>query len=550
TITAFDAGGGDIAVDYEILNRTTRSIRAGLMLAARPYQVNPPAQFLNLAGGTARIRKIERHGTQINGTLVVNDRQMFIGHGELIAAPYESGDVVADWLRTGRLPATSAAYDTFEAASGLVNIDELTLSPGSMSMFRLTIPFKDGSTPHRSDDLGKTIEKWRRILHVPRIEVPTAGQPLIESMNAQLGYILVNRAGPAIQPGSRAYARSWIRDGSLTSSALLRLGHFKEVADFIKWFAPHQFENGKIPCVVDKRGADPVPEHDSSGEFIFLVAEYLRYTGDRSLAREMWPRVERAAVYLDTLRQERRTDAWRAPDKAEFFGLLPPSISHEGYSAKPMHSYWDDSFAYRGFKDAAWLAGQLGKKREAANWDVVAAEFGRDLGNSVAAARRRHGIAYIPGCADLGDFDATSTTIFLSPTGASTVVTPDELTATFDKYETFFTERAAGAPWEAFTPYEIRNIGAFVRLDRRDRALAMAEWSLGTQQPEGWRQWPEVVWHPGTPQKFIGDLPHTWVGSDFIRSVLDMFVYVREDDQALVVGAGIPTAWLDDPGGV
>ena len=31
-------------------------------------------------------------------------------------------------------------------------------------------------------------------------------------------------AGPALQPGARAYARSWIRDGALTSSALLRLG--------------------------------------------------------------------------------------------------------------------------------------------------------------------------------------------------------------------------------------------------------------------------------------------------------------------------------------
>jgi hypothetical protein len=33
----------------------------------------------------------------------------------------------------------------------------------------------------------------------------------------------------------------------------------------LRWYAPHQFDNGKVPCCVDDRGADPVPEHDSGG---------------------------------------------------------------------------------------------------------------------------------------------------------------------------------------------------------------------------------------------------------------------------------------------
>ena len=38
------------------------------------------------------------------------------------------------------------------------------------------------------------------------------------------------------------------------------------------------------------------------------------------------------------------------------FGLLPESVSHEGYLAQPVHSYWDDFWALRGFKDAAFMA--------------------------------------------------------------------------------------------------------------------------------------------------------------------------------------------------
>jgi hypothetical protein len=59
-----------------------------------------------------------------------------------------------------------------------------------------------------------------------------------------------------------------------------------------------------------------------------------------------------------------------------------------------------------------------------------------------------------------------------------------------------------------------------------------------------------VVWRePGT-LTFIGDMPHTWVGSDFLRSTLDFFAYEREADSALVVGDGLLEAWVDEAPGV
>jgi hypothetical protein len=42
------------------------------------------------------------------------------------------------------------------------------------------------------------------------------------------------------------------------------------------------------------------------------------------------------------------------PEKRAFFGLLPESISHEGYAKRAVHSFWDDLFALRGLQDAAW----------------------------------------------------------------------------------------------------------------------------------------------------------------------------------------------------
>jgi hypothetical protein len=44
-------------------------------------------------------------------------------------------------------------------------------------------------------------------------------------------------------------------------------------------------------------------------------------------------------------------------------------------------------------------------------------------------------------------------------------------------------------------------------------------------------------------------MPHTWVGSDYIRSFLDMLAYERESDSTLVIGAGVKDEWVQqDPG--
>ena len=43
-------------------------------------------------------------------------------------------------------------------------------------------------------------------------------------------------------------------------------------------------------------------------------------------------------------------------------------------------------------------------------------------------------------------------------------------------------------------------------------------------------------------------MPHTWVGSDFLHSVLDFLAYIRESDEALVLGAGILPEWVNGEG--
>ena len=558
-VTAFATGAAEssgVVARYRVTNHGTKRQRGSLVLAARPFQVNPPPQFLNGTGGYAPIRYIETSGQtmRVGGAPAVVS---LVRPSKFGASTFDSGDIVADWLHAGRFPSGARIEDEFEAASAAW-VYEFNLRPGREGVVDVFVPLHGdaslGQVPQRETAawvdarLVAARTDWDEKTSRVTLQLPESARHVVETLRAQIGDILVNRAGPAIQPGTRAYARSWIRDGALTCTALLRCGHAEAVRAFIEWFAPHQYTSGKIPCVVDRRGADPVPEHDSHGEFIYLVAEYYRFTGDRGLLERQFPRMRAAAVYLDSLRQTRRTPEFATGDARVFFGLLPPSISHEGYSAKPMHSYWDDFWARRGFRDVAFAAGVLGHDAERKRWEATAAEFEHDLATSVRAAGKKHRIDFVPGCADLGDFDATSTTIGLSPTGAADVLPAAVVKRTFETYMEHFTARKAGGPWDAFTPYEIRNIGAAVRLGWRERANEQLDWFLTQQRPREWRQWPEVVWPESRTPRFLGDLPHTWVGSDYIRSVLDMLAYERDSDDALVLAAGAPPAWLEGDG--
>ncbi len=550
-------GNSSLLVRYRLENRGDNRLPARLLLAVRPLEVNPPPQFLNHPGGVGHIRRLAFAG----GTLRVDAAPPLT----LSPAPDQASVLSFD---QGSLSGFPAAYlsstqtsvdDPEELAGGLAAFD-LPLAPGAGAEVLVETVIAGGGSPllarlkpERRYAAAEKLERyvWRSKLDRVRFTLPPEAADLGLTVRAALAQLLVNRDGPALMPGSRAYARSWIRDGALMAAALLRLGLDEPVKEYLGWYAEKVFASGKVPCCVDQRGADPVPENDSHGEFLYLAAETYRFTHDRALVERLWPRLPAVVGYLDQLRQERRTPAYQEGDGRRFFGLLPESISHEGYSAKPMHSFWDDFFAYRGLADAAFLAAELGRAEEAARWAVVRDELAADIRAAVARVIGEREIDYVPGCVELADFDPTSTTIALNPTGADALLPAAALSRTFERYLEESRARARG-DWqgEAYTPYELRSVGALVRLGQPKAAREMLSFFLHDRRPLGWRQWPEVVWRDPRAAKFLGDLPHSWVASDFLRSFLDLFAYKRSSDHALVLGAGLAPSWLASPGGV
>ena len=559
TATAIGSpGSASLHVRYRLANSAARRRRGRLFLAVRPFQVNPPSQFLNRAGGVSPIGTLvwDGHAVVVDGLPRIFPLSAPTGFG---AAAFDQGSVT-EFLSSGSLPRASAVEDPSRWASGALAF-EFDLAPGSRDEVSIELPLhpKAGAPAPAARSraaaavlararLRESARRWRRELDVVVLQGPPAAQAILRTLRTNLAEILIERDGPALRPGTRAYARSWIRDGAMMAAALLRMGHPDAVRAYAEWFAGYQSEEGRVPCCVDRRGADAVVENDSHGELLFLIADYWRFTKDDAWLGRVFPHVEKAVAWIDQERQRRRTAEYATGARQIFFGLLPESISHEGYSAKPVHSFWDDFWAVKGLKDAVVLAAALGRAREHARWSAIRDEFSTDLHASIRRVAKTKGIDFIPGSADLADFDPTSTTIALDPAGEESRLPPEALQRTFDRYWSEFVRRRDGKAWEDYTPYEIRNVGAFVRLGWRERALELLPFFLDSRRPAAWNGWSEGVGREERKARFIGDMPHAWVGSDFIRSALDLFAWERESDGALVLAGGIPAEWLAGKG--
>lgn len=551
-VTAFVQGTPQqarLVARYRLSNPGKQARDYVLALAVRPFQVNPPSQFLNTVGGISRIERL----AIADDTVSVNGKPRVFALQAPDAGfvtPFDAGMAAMHLAEPAQLPASHAVVDATGLASGAL-LYRWHLEPGQSREVDLVVPQTGAAAVPAGFDPARAQRQvaatWHGILDGVELQLPAAGRPLVATLRTALAHMLISRVGPRLQPGTRSYARSWIRDGAMISEGLLRLGRADAVRDYLAWYAPFQFADGMVPCCVDDRGADPVPENDSHGELIHAIAEYGRYTGDQAVLASLWPHAQAAWGYMERLRQSERNEEVRARAPA-FYGLLPASISHEGYSAKPVHAYWDDFWALAGYRDMVDLADAL-QPEAVLTYAGALDTFRRDLSASLAATVSEHGLDYLPGSAELGDFDPTSTTVALSPGGEQAQLPASLLQATYQRYwDDFVARRDGQRKWKDYTPYEWRNVGAFVRLGWRERAWQAAQFFLADRQPQAWNQWAEVV--SSTPRLpfFLGDLPHAWVASDFVRAALDLFAYERSDEGSLVLAAGVPPAWLDGDG--
>ncbi|HZV38598.1 MAG TPA: hypothetical protein VFF96_07620, partial [Pseudoxanthomonas sp.] len=396
-----------------------------------------------------------------------------------------------------------------------------------------------------------TARQWQARLG--RIGLTLPDHSLVDMLRAQAAYMLINQSGPAMQPGPRNYNRSFIRDGAATAATLARMGMAKTARDYLAWYASHAVhENGLVSPILNDDGTVNTGfgsdiEYDSQGEFIWLVAELARLDGGAASVRDYQDEVRRAMKFMQELRERTLVPGYKAdqPAPERFRGIIAPSISHEGYPV-PTHSYWDDWWALKGWHDGAWLAEQWGD-HETAKWAREQyAALRESMTASIEATMRWKGTDTIPADADTGGSDPTSLSIGLDPAGQQNAMPAAALKTTFERYLADVRKRDEPGALFAYTPYEIRNVLTYVHLDQPEVANELLMRFLGHRRPAPWQVLAEVVYSDLRHAIYLGDMPHTWIGSEYARAIFGMLMH--EGDDALDLLPGAPQAWLQGEG--
>lgn len=554
---------------HRLHNSGTATINGTLTLVVRPMQMNPPWQN----GGLSPIRdvSVEGQAVRINGRTLLHSLTPVTASA---AAPFgkEGATEITSAIAAGTLPDTQQAQDDQGLAAAAMSY-RVSLAPGASEAIVAAFPLGTAaadangalpdaplldlsSLPRDADAAFDTLAAqasadWQARLGQVGLRLPDPS--LVDMLRAQAAYMLINQTGPAMQPGPRNYNRSFIRDGMATSAVLLRMGEAKVARDYLAWYSEHGVHaNGLVSPILNDDGSVNTGfgsdiEYDSQGQYVALVADVARLDGGPESVRAYLPKVKAALRFLQQLRERTLVAGYMAdqPSPERFAGILAPSISHEGYPS-PTHSYWDDYWGLKGWHDGAWLADALGD-HETAVWARQQYRALYDaLHASIRATMAWKGIDFIPSSADLGDGDPTGVSIALDPTGAQSVLPADALRTTFARYLEDVRKRKQPGALYAYTPYEIRNVLSYVHLGQPEAADELLQGLLHDRRPLEWQVLAEVVHSRLRFPRYLGDMPHTWIGAEYGRTLFGMLM--REDDDALSLLPGIPPSWVAGDG--
>jgi hypothetical protein len=539
--TAF-ARAGQVLTEHRLANRSATTQDAALVLAVRPVQINPYWQH----GGHANVSAIAIDGARLS----VNGQSFAVFSREpdsTAIVDFDDGDVVKLIDAAPRRTAQSLS-----SASGLVSAAcefSFSLAPGASAAVVVSTPMRDGVEPRADVAFAAARERvrraWRKKLGPRRIVV--GDREVSDTLEAQIAYILVNATRVAFKPGPRNYDRTWIRDGSSQALALLWAGLVDEAKRYVLWYAERIYPSGLVPPILNvdgsvNRGYGSDIEFDAQGEFVGIAAEVYRVARDRSFLEVIFEPAVRATRFITTLIAQ--SNAAHDP-ASRFYGLVAPSISHEGYS-KPSFSYWDDYFALSAWRNCEYLARAIGDHATAdharAQGSALAASLTRSIRVTAAAMKSN----LIPGSADRDDVDPPSTSVAFEPCRVDDALPAELVGATYDRAA----ERVASISAPGFTgnysPYELRNLNAFVSLGRFDDAFRQLAKMMDSRRPRGWRAWAEVVWGELRAPDYIGDMPHTWIAAEFATAIRRMLL--RENGRTLELFRGAPDGWWENGG--
>lgn len=336
---------------------------------------------------------------------------------------------------------------------------------------------------------------------------------------------LVLHSPGEVYPGPYTYRRFWFRDGAFMLHALLALGMRGRVRRAIERFPQRQTRSGYFRS---QEG-----EWDANGHAIWIMDRYHRLTGD-GLSPALIEAVEKGARWIEGKRLSEHLDQPHA-------GLMPAGFSAEHLGPNDYY-YWDDFWSVAGLRSAAALLRAQGEAQRAHPFEDEAGRLLAAIERSLAQAvhyRQRPAIAASP--YRRLDAGAVGSLAASYPLGLWEADAP-RLMATVE----FLLDRCM-VRGGFFQDMIHSGVNAYLTLhlaqvllragDERHLALVRAVAAMASETG----QWPEAI-HPHTHGGCMGDGQHLWAAAEWVLMMRALFV--QEADGRLILGAGLPRAWL------
>ena len=493
TTTAFatsDATGSGACVRYRSRTQATPRARVRLFCALRPFQVTPPWQAFQGLGGACAGRANSRWHDGRRAAWTSASAVIPLDRAErLRRRGVRAGRRRCATSRAATLPPPRSRCATRSVTHRVRCRCDLELAPGAAREVDVAVPF--GRSDRRSGRLRRAAPRSARGALRER-DIGAGWDASSDGSSIRVGDAARRVRGRAAHR-DRAHPRQPRRAGAPARTAPLHALVDPRRRDDVGGAAADGLRRrgARLPRAGTRRTSAPTatcrapsiatgptgcPSTTATASSPSRVAEYFRFTGDRALRRRA---VARACCARSTTSsrcaRSASTPEFASGERQACYGLLPESVSHEGYLAQPVHAYWDDFWALRGLGDAVRPGARARRRRRGAAPHRAARRAARAACTRRSRRRSRSAASpYVPGSVEWADFDRRRprrrSRRPTRPIACRPPRSPGPTTSTCRG----FRKRPRGElDWNNYTAYEIRNLGALVRLGRvRRRARA------------------------------------------------------------------------------
>ncbi|SPE52483.1 exported hypothetical protein [Verrucomicrobia bacterium] len=515
----------------EILEETFAVTDLALAPTVETNQTKPSRNDLILV----QVTNTGREARRLQPRLVIDTTLPFAFEREAQRAQVNYREII-----TTSLKMTAVAEE--QGPPRAIQLEELAIPAGGRATFFVLFSAGDSVICKPDTVAGaqaareRAVKYWKNApLPFDRVQVPDPGvQALVDSAIRNIWQAREIKGGlPAFQVGPTCYRGLWIVDGAFILESAAMLGAGRQARNGVAYELTFQQPDGRIQVM---------PNYSKeNGIVLWTCVRHAQLTQDKAWLQAQWPKLERIAEYIRTLRQQTLTNSSPRDD-----GLLPAGFPDGGIGGvldEYTNPYWNLAGLHAFIQAANWL----GKTQCASTWQTEYDDF---MAAFRRAARRDMktdslGHAYLPIRMDGQDLPQRGQWGFCHAVYPGQIFPQDDPLVAGNLAMLESTEREGmvyGTGWDAtgIWNYFASFYGHAWLWQGNGKKAAQILLAFANHAA------PTLVWREeqslrGEPFKKVGDMPHNWASAEFIRLTIHLLELDRGDELHLL--EGLPTEW-------